>query len=90
MRENSLSCIPAQYAQGTTTSLLAFGLNRTVLSGIRLNYLLELKDSSKPPSKRRLTDDEQAWHEQWKGQVNVVCSPKEALEIVGIFNNVPF
>ncbi len=31
IRENSLSCIPALYAQGTTLSLPASGLNRTVL-----------------------------------------------------------
>ena len=31
IRENSLSCIPAQYAQRTMVSLPGLGLNRTVL-----------------------------------------------------------
>jgi hypothetical protein len=52
-------------------------------SGDRLNYLLEVKDGGKPPSKRQLTADEQSWHKNWKGQVNVITSIKEALELIG-------
>ena len=37
-----------------------------------LNYLIEIKDGEKPPSARKLTPDEQAWHDDWCGQVCVV------------------
>jgi hypothetical protein len=47
-----------------------------------VNYLLEVKDGQKPPSKRKLTPDEIAWHEQWSGQVAIVYNVDEALAIV--------
>lgn len=36
------------------------------------NYLLEVKDGNKPPSQRKLTPDEHAWHDEWRGHVTVV------------------
>ena len=45
-----------------------------------LNLLLEIKDGDQPPSKQRLTDDEQYWHDIWRGQVAVVYSAKHAVE----------
>lgn len=48
------------------------------------NYLLEIKDGSKPPSQQRLTEHEQQWHDQWRGTVVVVKNEKEALEAVGL------
>jgi len=38
------------------------------------NYLIEIKDGSKPPSKRKLTDDEQEWHDNWLGSVHIIES----------------
>ena len=46
------------------------------------NYLFELKDGNKPPSKRKLTEDEERWHAQWQGQVATVKSVDEALAIL--------
>lgn len=46
------------------------------------NYLLELKDPNKPPSARRLTDDEKKWHEGWKGQVAVVETITDVIDII--------
>lgn len=43
------------------------------------NYLLELKDGKKPPSARRLTQDEQTFHDEWLGQVTIISSLDEAL-----------
>jgi hypothetical protein len=45
-------------------------------------WLLEVKDGSKPPSARKLTDDEWKWHDAWRGHVAVVESPEQALEAV--------
>lgn len=46
------------------------------------NYLLEIKDGAKAPSKRRLTPDEQAWHDNWRGTVIVVENIEEAIYAV--------
>jgi hypothetical protein len=46
------------------------------------NYLIELKDGSKPPSKQRLTNDEANWHSRWQGQVAVVNSVDGAIALL--------
>jgi len=43
-----------------------------------LNALVEVKDGRKPPSQRKLTKDEQKWHDAWGGQVFVVECPEDA------------
>lgn len=54
-----------------------------VLVGYReRNIILEIKDGSKPPSRRRLTDAEAKWHSEWKGQVATVNSVEEAIQVV--------
>jgi len=51
-----------------------------LLCGVRgTNLLLEIKDGNKPPSARKLTSDEAAWHESWRGQVAIVESVDEAI-----------
>jgi hypothetical protein len=51
-----------------------------------VNYLIEIKDGNKPPSGRKLTDDEKAWHLYWSqfGQVAVAENIEQAFEIVGL------
>jgi hypothetical protein len=51
-------------------------------TGKRANWLLEIKDGSQPPSKRKLTPDEVLWHERWRGIVFVVNSVEEAINIL--------
>lgn len=46
------------------------------------NFLLELKDGSKRPSERKLTDDQKDWHQRWRGQVAVAESSDEALRLI--------
>jgi len=46
------------------------------------NYLFEIKDGSKPPSKQKLTPDEQEWHDGWLGYVRVVHNAGEAVAVV--------
>ena len=54
-----------------------------ILVGYRgVNYLMEIKDGSKPPSARKLTPKEKAWHENWRGSVHVVLSAEEAINII--------
>ena len=54
-----------------------------LLCGYRgVNYLLEVKDGEKPPSKRKLTPDQLVWHAGWRGQVCVVETIQQAIEMV--------
>lgn len=47
-------------------------------------HLMEIKDGEKPPSARKLTKDEQAWHDRARlfAPVHVVESVEQALQIV--------
>jgi hypothetical protein len=47
------------------------------------NYVIEIKDGSKPPSARRLTEDEDEWSDEWKGQWCVAENVSEALRAIG-------
>lgn len=49
-----------------------------------VNYLLEIKDGAKAPSAQKLTEDQVIWHDEWKGQKEVVNSVNAALKAVGI------
>lgn len=46
------------------------------------NLLMEIKDGAKSPSRRKLTEDEQEWHETWRGQVAIVTSVAEAIALL--------
>ena len=62
-----------------------------LLVGYRgVNYLLEVKDGSKPPSHRKLTPDQISWHGRWRGKVSVVGSVDEAIMAVWVFNGISF
>lgn len=45
--------------------------------------LFEIKDGAKAPSARKLTDNEQRFHDAWTGgQLHVVLSVEQALDIL--------
>ena len=44
--------------------------------------LLEVKDGTKPPCDRKLTEDQRRWHAAWQGQKAVVASAQEAVAVV--------
>ena len=46
------------------------------------NYLLEIKDGTKPPSRKKLTTDEKLFHFGWRGEVAIVYSVDEAIAYV--------
>ena len=48
------------------------------------NYLLEVKDGSKPPSAQKLTPQQEIWHRDWRGHRVVVNSPEAALAAIGV------
>jgi hypothetical protein len=41
-----------------------------------------VKDGSKPPSARKLTEDQVKWHAEWRGQVAVVENVEQAIEAI--------
>lgn len=48
-----------------------------------MNLLIEVKDGSKPPSGRKLTPDQEAWHAAWGGApVFVVTCVDQAVQMV--------
>ena len=47
------------------------------------NYLMEIKDGDKVPSRRVLTPDEITWHMHWQGEVHIVERPEAALLLIG-------
>jgi hypothetical protein len=65
------------------TSMVGKGFPDIVVGFRGRNYLIEIKDGSKPPSKRKLTSDEREWHDTWRGTVYVANNSDEALEIIG-------
>jgi hypothetical protein len=64
------------------TSGLGKGAPDLVIGFRNKNYLAELKDGSKPPSARKLTDDEKEFHKLWYGQVAVIESVEQAIELI--------
>jgi len=54
-----------------------------ILVGCRgINYLIEIKDSAKVPSKQRLTPDQVEFHRKWDGQINICTTVDEAIALV--------
>ena len=48
-----------------------------------VNELVEVKDGSKPPSRRQLTPDEQEFHRDWRGRAPVIVeSEQDAIDLV--------
>lgn len=59
-----------------------------ILIGYRgLNLLVEIKDGSLSPSAKKLTLDEQGWHDNWLGQVCIVDSIFNAINLVEEIKN---
>lgn len=74
-------------AGATVQSLAAIGKGcPDLLVGIaNRTILMEIKDGSKPPSKRELTPAQQEWHSKWNGgALAIVDSIESALRVVGL------
>lgn len=66
------------------TSMVGSGFPDIVVGFRGRNYLIEIKDGSKPSSKRKLTPDEQKFFDTWRGIVFIANDINEALEIIGV------
>jgi hypothetical protein len=86
--DNQHEIVDALRSVGATVqSLAAVGCGvPDLLVGFRgETYLMEVKNSALPPSARRLTPAESAWHERWRGRpVVIIKDIDEALAVLGI------
>lgn len=64
------------------TSQLGNGFVDFVLGYRGVNYMVELKDGAKVPSKRKLTPEEEKFHKQWSGQISVCNSFEDILNLI--------
>jgi Holliday junction resolvase len=46
--------------------------------------LMEVKDPLQPPSKRKLTEDEELFHATFGAPIHVVYYPEDALRVMGL------
>lgn len=85
---NQTAIVAALRAAGASVqSLAAVGDGvPDLLVGFRGQTLLvEVKDSSQPPNKRKLTPDQLEWHGAWRGgPLAVVDGVEAALRVLGV------
>jgi len=64
------------------TSGVGVGFPDLVVGYRGANYLIEIKDGSKPPSEQKLTPDQQDFKALWRGQYAVVNTPEKAIDYI--------
>ena len=64
------------------TSSAGDGFPDLVVGYYGKNFLLEVKDGDKPPSKRKLTPEQEQFHINWRGQIAIVESIDAAIALV--------
>ena len=70
---------------GATTQSLASigdGCPDAVIGYKGHNLIIEIKNGGEIPSRRKLTEDEERWHSDWRGQVAVVESVDDLMELL--------
>lgn len=66
------------------TSSVGKGFPDIVVGFRNKNYLFEIKDPSKPPSKRDLTPEQRIFHNLWYGHVKVIHTADDAFREMGL------
>ena len=66
------------------TSALGDGFPDIVVGYKGVNHLIEIKDGSKPPSRRKLTPAEEKFHDLWTGRVDICNSFEEVIKVLNI------
>ena len=83
--DNQTDIVDALRAIGCSvavTSAAGEGFPDLVIGDRGRNYLIEVKDGAKPPSRRVLTQDQINFHEAWHGQICVICTVAEAINFI--------
>ena len=47
------------------------------------NFLIEIKNPNVPIKDRDLTPDQEKWHANWVGIINIIETPEQALKLIG-------
>jgi hypothetical protein len=85
---NHVQVVLALEAAGATVQSLAAvgqGVPDLLVGFQGKTLLMEIKDGKKPPSHRKLTDQQLAWHGSWRGgPLAVVDGPDAALRMLGV------
>lgn len=66
-------------------SKVGMGLTDLLVGYRNVNLLIEAKDGSKPPSKRKKTPSQIKFHDEWRGQKTIVESPEQAISYINDF-----
>ena len=83
--ENQPAIVAALEAIGARVQILSAvgGGCPDLLVGHRgVNWLLEIKNPTKPKTDRQWTPEQALWHATWQGQVRVVETEMDALGVV--------
>ena len=56
------------------------GFGDAVIGLHGINDIIEIKDPRQPPSKRKLTPDEQEFHDSWKGLILIIETNNDVKE----------
>ena len=85
---NHVQVVLALEAAGATVQSLAAvgqGVPDLLVGFQGKTLLMEIKDGKKPPSHRKLTEQQLAWHGSWRGgPLAVVDGPEAALRMLGV------
>jgi len=71
----------AMGASVAITSNIGNGFVDIVVGYKNVNYLFEIKDGDKPPSQRKLTEDEERFFISWEGNCHVVKNIDDCLVV---------
>lgn len=64
------------------TSSAGNGAPDIVIGANGKNVLVEIKDGSKAPFAHRLTMAEQKFHDEWRGDIRIIKTEMEALQLI--------
>ena len=64
------------------TSSAGDGFPDLVVGYYGRNWLIEVKDGAKPPSRQKLTPEQEQFFIGWHGQIDIVTSLDEAISLV--------
>ena len=68
-----------------STHMVGKGFPDIVVGYKGKNYLFEIKDGDKPKSATKLTESERKFHNGWNGQIDVVYSFNDILNVLEIW-----
>ena len=66
------------------THMIGQGFPDIVVGHKGLNYLVEIKDPRMPPSRRKLTPDEQKFFDEWCGSAVIIENEIDCRELLGL------